>query len=433
MGEQAVALAKAVGYHSAGTVEFIVDAERHFYFLEMNTRLQVEHPVTELITGVDLVEEMIKVAAGEPLALTQDDVRIDGWAIESRIYAEDPYRNFLPSIGRLRTYRPPEEGVDEHGRQIRNDTGVEEGGEISMYYDPMIAKLCTWGQDRAIAIDKMREALDLFEIEGIGHNIPFLQAVMDHPRWRSGEISTAFIEEEYPEGFQGVDLDPNIASRIAAIAAAMHHTAQLRESQISGALSNHQRAVHEDWVVQVDKDEFAVKLNHTDNGWIAWVDGGPILHLIVGWVPGQTLCKAEVDGQPIEVDGQPNAGGVRPVGEGNFIVLKVDPLAEGWRLRYRGAEVNVVVRTPRAAELARHMIEKPKPDMSKFLICPMPGMVRQIAVKEGDVVEDGQPLATIEAMKMENVLRAERKAKVKAIPVEEGESLAVDAVIMEFE
>ena len=295
-----------------------------------------------------------------------------------------------------------------------------------MYYDPMIAKLCTWGQDRAIAIDKMREALDLFEIEGIGHNIPFLQAVMDHPRWRSGEISTAFIEEEYPEGFAGVDLDPKIASRIAAIAAAMHHTAQLRESQISGALSNHQRAVHEDWVVQVDKDEFAVKLNHTDNGWIAWVDGGPILHLIVGWVPGQTLCKAEVDGQPI-------AGDTRPAGEGNFIVLKVDPLAEGWRLRYRGAEANVVVRTPRAAELARYMIEKPKPDMSKFLICPMPGMVRQIAVKEGDVVEDGQPLATIEAMKMENVLRAERKAKVKAIPVEEGESLAVDAVIMEFE
>ncbi|MGI9510396.1 MAG: acetyl-CoA carboxylase biotin carboxylase subunit [Geminicoccaceae bacterium] len=413
MGEQAVALAKAVDYCSAGTVEFIVDAERNFYFLEMNTRLQVEHPVTELITGVDLVEEMIKVAADQSLSMTQDDVRIDGWAIESRIYAEDPYRNFLPSIGRLRTYRPPEEGVGEHGRQIRNDTGVEEGGEISMYYDPMIAKLCSWGQDREAAIDTMREALDVFEIEGIGHNIPFLQAVMDHPRWRSGEISTAFIEEEYPEGFAGADLDPNVASHIAAIAAAMHHTAQLRESQISGALSNHQRAVHEDWIVQVDKNEFAVKLNHNDHGWIASVDAGPALHLIVGWVPGQTLCKAEVDG--------------------NAIVLKADPLAEGWRLRYRGAEVSIVVRTPRAAELARYMIEKPKPDMSKFLICPLPGMVRQIAVEEGDVVEDGQPLATIEAMKMENVLRAERKAKVKAIPVEEGESLAVDAVIMEFE
>ena len=236
MGEQAVALAKAVGYHSAGTVEFIVDAERHFYFLEMNTRLQVEHPVTELITSVDLVEEMIKVAAGEPLTISQDDVRIDGWAIESRLYAEDPYRNFLPSIGRLKTYRPPAEGVDENGRAIRNDTGVEEGGEISMFYDPMIAKLCTWGQDRTAAIDKMCEALDLFEIEGIGHNIPFLQAVMDHPRWRSGDISTAFIEEEYPDGFSGVDLEASVTPRIAAIAAAMHHIAQLRESQISGGL-----------------------------------------------------------------------------------------------------------------------------------------------------------------------------------------------------
>ena len=429
MGEQAVALAKAVGYHSAGTVEFIVDAERHFYFLEMNTRLQVEHPVTELITSVDLVEEMIKVAAGEPLALSQADIGIKGWAIESRLYAEDPFRNFLPSIGRLKTYRPPAEGVDEHGRVIRNDTGVEEGGEISMFYDPMIAKLCTWGPDRPAAIDKMKEALDLFEIEGIGHNIPFLQAVMDHPRWRSGDISTAFIEEEYPEGFAGVGLNPKIAERIAAIAAAMHHTAQLRETRISGALSNHQRAVHENWVVQVERDEFAVQLNHTDNGWIASVDGGPVLHLIVGWVPGQTLCKAEVDGQPID-GAQVDA---RRAIDGNFIVLKVDALAEGWRLRYRGADVNVVVRTPRAAELARHMIEKPKPDLSKFLICPMPGMVRKIAVKEGDVVEDGQPLATIEAMKMENVLRAERKAVVKSIPVEEGASLAVDAVIMEFE
>jgi propionyl-CoA carboxylase alpha chain len=369
---------------------------------------------------------MIKVAAGEPLSISQDDIRIDGWAIESRLYAEDPYRNFLPSIGRLKTYRPPAEGVDEHGRAIRNDTGVEEGGEISMFYDPMIAKLCTWGRDRLTAIDKMREALDLFEIEGIGHNIPFLQAVMDHPRWRSGDISTAFIEEEYPEGFAGANLDSKVTPRIAAIAAAMHHIAQLRESQISGALSNHLRAVHEDWVVQVERDEYTVQLKHTDNGWIASVDGGPALHLIVGWVPGQTLCKAEVDGQPIDGDD-------RPAGDGNFIVLKVDALAEGWRIRHRGAEVDVVVRTPRAAELARHMIEKPKPDLSKFLICPMPGMVRHIAVKEGDVVEDGQPLATIEAMKMENVLRAERKAKVKSIPVEEGASLAVDAVIMEFE
>ncbi|MEM8950118.1 MAG: acetyl/propionyl/methylcrotonyl-CoA carboxylase subunit alpha [Pseudomonadota bacterium] len=413
MGEQAVALANAVGYHSAGTVEFIVDADRNFYFLEMNTRLQVEHPVTELITSVDLVEEMIKVAAGESLSISQDDVKIDGWAIESRIYAEDPYRNFLPSIGRLTTYQPPAEGVDAEGRVIRNDTGVEEGGEISMFYDPMIAKLCTWGRDRPAAIDKMRDALDRFEIDGIGHNIPFLQAVMDHPRWQSGEISTAFIAEEYPDGFEGVALESKLIERIAAIAAAMHHTAQHREAQISGALSNHQRAIHKVWVVKVEKDAIALTLDRTEDGLVASINDGPARPVTCEWLPGQTLCEAVIDGHPL--------------------ALKVKPRAEGWRFRYRGAEIDVIVRTPRAAELARHMIEKPKPDLSKFLICPMPGMVRQIAVAEGETVEDGQPLATIEAMKMENVLRAERKAVVKLIPVKEGESLAVDAVIMEFE
>lgn len=413
MGEQSVALAKAVGYHSAGTVEFIVDADRNFYFLEMNTRLQVEHPVTELITGVDLVEEMIKVAAGEPLAFGQDDVKIDGWAIESRIYAEDPYRNFLPSIGRLTQYDPPDEGVDDDGRVIRNDTGVEEGGEISMFYDPMIAKLCTWGRDRPAAIDKMADALDRFEIDGIGHNVPFLQAVMDHPRWKSGEISTAFIAEEYPDGFDGVSLKPELVDRVAVIAAGMHYTAQHRESQISGALPNHQRAIHKDWVVKVDKDEIALRLNPTAEGFAASIDDGPVRALAFEWLPGQTLCSAMVDGR--------------------LMMLKVEPRPEGWRIRYRGADIDVVVRTPRGAELARHMIEKPKPDLSRFLLCPMPGMIRQINVAVGDQVEDGQPLATVEAMKMENVLRAERKAVVALIPVKEGESLAVDDVIMEFE
>ena len=413
MGEQSVALAKAVGYYSAGTVEFIVDADRNFYFLEMNTRLQVEHPVTELITGVDLVEEMIKVAAGQPLSISQEDVTIDGWAIESRIYAEDPYRNFLPSIGRLTKYDPPEEGVDAKGYAIRNDTGVEEGGEISMFYDPMIAKLCTWGPDRPAATDKMREALDLFQIDGIGHNVPFLQAVMDHPRWQSGKISTAFIAEEYPEGFDGVVLDAAAVERIALVTCAMHYISQQREAQISGALSNHQRALHQDWIVKVDKNEIALTLERGNGGFVASIEGSAVRHLDCDWLPGQTLCEAAVDGAPI--------------------VLKVEPKPEGWRIRFRGADVEAVVRTPRAAELAGYMIEKPKPDLSRLLLCPMPGMVRQIAVAEGDVVEDGQPLATIEAMKMENVLRAERKAKVKLIPVKEGDSLAVDAVIMEFE
>jgi propionyl-CoA carboxylase alpha chain len=413
MGEQSVALAKAVGYHSAGTVEFIVDAERNFYFLEMNTRLQVEHPVTELITGVDLVEEMIKVAAGQPLSISQEEVSINGWAIESRIYAEDPYRNFLPSIGRLTRYAPPAEGVDSDGRAIRNDTGVEEGGEISMFYDPMIAKLCTWGADRSAAIDKMRDALDCFEIDGIGHNVPFLQAVMDHPRWQSGEISTAFIAEEYPDGFAGVALKSELVDKIAVVGAAMHHTAQHREAQISGALPNHQRAIHKDWVIKVDKDEIALTLEPTEEGFAASIEGGSVRYLTCEWLPGQSLCGAVVDGHPM--------------------VLRVEPRPEGWHIRYRGADVDVIVRTPRAAELARHMIEKPKPDLSRFLLCPMPGMIRQINVAVGDQVEEGQPLATIEAMKMENVLRAERRATVKLIPVKEGESLAVDAVIMEFE
>ncbi len=413
MGEQAVALANAVGYHSAGTVEFIVDVERNFYFLEMNTRLQVDHPVTELITGIDLVEEMIKVAAGEPLSFGQEDIGINGWAIESRIYAEDPYRNFLPSIGRLVTYRPPAEGVDEDGRTIRNDTGVEEGGEISMYYDPMIAKLCTWAKDRLAAIDKMQDALDRFEIDGIGHNVPFLQAVMGHARWRSGDISTAFIQEEYPDGFSGLTLDASGVDIIAVIAAAMHLKAQDREARIEGALPNHRRKLRNDWVVQIEKETVTVKLERHEGRVQASIDGAPSKHLTCDWLPGQTLCHAIVDGQ--------------------LIVLKVEPRPEGWRLRHRGADVDVVVRTPRAAELARHMIEKPKPDMSRFLVCPMPGMVRRINVTVGDQVEDGQPLATIEAMKMENVLRAERQAVVKAIPVEEGASLAVDAVIMEFE
>ncbi|MEL6961536.1 MAG: acetyl/propionyl/methylcrotonyl-CoA carboxylase subunit alpha [Pseudomonadota bacterium] len=413
MGEQSVALAKAVGYHSAGTVEFIVDADRNFYFLEMNTRLQVEHPVTELITGIDLVEEMINVAAGDPLSIGQDDVTINGWAIESRIYAEDPFRNFLPSIGRLTRYRPPAEGHDAEGRIIRNDTGVEEGGEISMFYDPMIAKLCTWGPDRPAAIGKMRAALDRFEIEGIGHNVPFLQAVMDHSRWQSGEISTAFIAEEYPDGFEGVVLEPGSRDQIAVIAAAMHHIAQHRESEISGALPNHQRAIRQEWIVAVDGDEIALKLDPTEEGFAASIDGRAIRHLICDWLPGKRLCGAVVDQVPM--------------------VLKVEPRAEGWRIRYRGADVGVVVRTPRAAELARYMIEKPKPDLSRLLLCPMPGMVRQINVSVGDRVEEGQPLATIEAMKMENVLRAERQATVKLIPVNEGQSLAVDEIIMEFE
>ena len=280
MGEQACALAKAVGYASAGTVEFIVDGDKNFYFLEMNTRLQVEHPVTELITGIDLVEQMIRVAAGETLPFTQDDVTLTGWAIENRLYAEDPYRNFLPSIGRLTRYRPPVEvaagpmlaartwhdEAPEGETGVRNDTGVFEGGEISMYYDPMIAKLCTWGPDRGQAIEAMRVALDRFEVEGIGHNLPFVAAVMDHPKFVSGDMTTAFIAEEYPDGFHGVDLESPALKRIAAACAAMHRVAEIRRTRVSGRMDNHERKVGTDWNVALQGESHDMTIDADPHG-----------------------------------------------------------------------------------------------------------------------------------------------------------------------
>jgi propionyl-CoA carboxylase alpha chain len=412
MGEQAVALAQAVNYCSAGTVEFIVDSKRNFYFLEMNTRLQVEHPVTELITGIDLVEQMIRVAAGEKLALTQDDIKLNGWAIESRLYAEDPYRGFLPSIGRLSRYRPPaEEATGTHS--VRNDTGVFEGGEISMYYDPMIAKLCSWGPDRPAALETMRTALDEFEIEGIGHNLPFLSAVMDHPRFVRGDITTAFLAEEYPDGFGGVALVEGALRRIAAAVAAMHRVAEIRRARISGRMSNHQRVVGTGWVVTLQGQSYAVEIAADRQGATVKFEDGAVLRVASDWVPGRSLAILGV--------------------EGERMALKVESRTEGFRIRYRGADLDVKVRTPRVAELARLMPEKMPPDTSKMLLCPMPGVVVSISVSEGQEVQEGQALATVEAMKMENVLRAERKGTVKKINAAPGTSLAVDAVIMEFE
>jgi propionyl-CoA carboxylase alpha chain len=413
MGAQAVALSKAVGYHSAGTVEFIVDGDRNFYFLEMNTRLQVEHPVTELVTGIDLVEEMIRVAAGEKLRLSQDDVSLKGWAVESRLYAEDPYRNFLPSIGRLSRYRPPREGNRDDGTLIRNDTGVFEGGEISMYYDPMIAKLCAWAPDRLAAIDAMSAALDDFELDGIGHNLPFLSAVMRHERFRKGEITTAFIAEEWPEGFSGVTPGGDEARALAAVAAFVHFRSQKRSVLISGALDNHRRTVGREWVVKVNGTEFEVSLREEGGAtMVASGDGKPV-PVTSDWLPGRPHARFIVGGEAMGV--------------------KVQPVNSGWRLRWRGMDLKIHVRSPRVAELARLMPEKAPPDTSKMLLCPMPGVVTSIMVQVGAEVQEGQPLATVEAMKMENVLRAERRAIVKAIPVEAGASLAVDEMIMEFE
>ena len=427
MGEQSCALAAAVGYASAGTVEFIVDGDRNFYFLEMNTRLQVEHPVTELITGVDLVEQMIRVAAGETLSMTQADVGINGWAIENRLYAEDPYRNFLPSIGRLTRYRPPAEQAAgpllDTGKwqgdapaaevAVRNDTGVYEGGEISMYYDPMIAKLCTWGRTRDEAVEAMRIALDSFEVEGIGHNLPFLSAVMDHPRFTSGNITTAFIAEEYPEGFDGVTLGETALRRVAAACAAMNLVSEIRRTRISGRMDNHERKVGQNWVVSAQGHDFAVAIAPDTGGSTVTFDDGTSHRIEGDWTPGNPLAELTVDGAPL--------------------VMKVGKISHGFRVRSRGADLKVHVRTPRQAELARLMPEKLPPDTSKMLLCPMPGLVVKIEVEEGQEVQEGQALCTIEAMKMENILRAERKGVVSRVNAAAGDSLAVDEVIMEFE
>nr|WP_299904933.1 acetyl/propionyl/methylcrotonyl-CoA carboxylase subunit alpha [uncultured Paracoccus sp.] len=507
MGEQAVALAKAVGYSSAGTVEFIVDGEKNFYFLEMNTRLQVEHPVTELITGVDLVEQMIRVADGQVLSvpsngssenydddrvinllvasnpkqlnsmarerfdlyrdgmtvgeyvelagakaradirwdtehnfislsaptssrrvLRQEDLTINGWAMESRLYAEDPYRGFLPSIGRLSRYRPPAEVAagpllasgnwvnDNEGGDspvaVRNDTGVYEGGEISMFYDPMIAKLCTWAPTRGEAIEAMRVALDTFEVEGIGHNLPFLSAVMDHPKFVAGDMTTAFIAEEYPEGFQGVEPAPEDIDRIAAAAAAMHRVAEIRRTRITGRLGNHERRVGKHWVVFIGTHDIPVEIEADRDGSTVTIDGRA-MRVESDWLPGQSLARLVVDGKPL--------------------VLKVDRIPAGYRLRTRGADLKAYIRRPHAAEMARLMPVKEAPDTSKFLLCPMPGLIVKINVAAGDEVQEGQALATVEAMKMENILRAERKGVVKSVTAEPGQSLKVDDVIMEFE
>ncbi|MEL6265203.1 MAG: biotin/lipoyl-containing protein, partial [Pseudomonadota bacterium] len=456
MGEQSCALAAAVGYASAGTVEFIVDGARNFYFLEMNTRLQVEHPVTELVTGVDLVEQMIRVAAGERLAFSQDDVTLTGWAMESRLYAEDPYRGFLPSIGRLTRYRPPEETVAEtdgivtHATPdidadegiVRNDTGVYEGGEISRFYDPMIAKLCTWGRDRGHAIQVMRAALDAFEVEGIGHNLPFVAAVMEHPRFVRGEITTAFIAEEYPDGFQSAELDEDVIEKIARAALAMHAVHVARDGAITGRLPRMGVEPGGWWTLSLA----GAAPGAGARSWLARIAPGLMLDGPEG--SGATLAGVHFEDEDdftevlslyrpgerlaaFAFGGEAEAGA--SLAEGADLVLKVDRRTEGFRLRYRGADMVATIRSPRAAELAALMPVKEAADTSKLLLCPMPGTVVSVAVAEGDEVQEGQALCVVEAMKMENVLRAERKATVARINVTPGAGLSVDDVIMEFE
>jgi propionyl-CoA carboxylase alpha chain len=405
MGAQAVALAKAVDYRSAGTVEFIVDHNKNFYFLEMNTRLQVEHPVTEAVTGLDLVELMIRIAAGEKLTLKQKDVKLEGWALETRIYAEDPLRGFLPSIGRLARYRPPQ------GEDVRVDTGVFEGAEISMFYDPMIAKLITHGKTRASAVARMSEALDRFYIRGVLHNVGFLAAGLGKPRFRDGALSTDFIAEEFPGGF-GAEYLPAVAhATVIAVAAALRRRMAEHEGRISGQLPGHGARVGSDWVVCIGNERHAAVVLSADDGYAVTLAGGA--HgVALDWRPGEAVFKAVVDGAALS--------------------FQIDHERIGFRLSHSGAATSVQVLPPRAAALLAYMPVKQAPDLSRFLLSPMPGLLVGLAVAEGQEIKTGEALATVEAMKMENVLRAERDGKVTKIRAKIGDSLAVDEVILEF-
>jgi len=413
MGEQAVALAKAVGYDSAGTVEFVAGQDKSFYFLEMNTRLQVEHPVTELVTGIDLVEQMIRVAAGEKLALKQNDVKLNGWAVESRVYAEDPYRNFLPSTGRLTRYRPPKEGTD-HGVTVRNDTGVYEGGEISLYYDPMIAKLVTHAPTRSAAITAQSDALDAFVVDGIRHNIPFLAALMTHPRWQAGKLSTGFIAEEFPSGFHAHAPEGEPAQVLAAVAAAIDHVLGERKRRVSGQLSGRSVTRESQRAVWLGEREIKLEVNRTNGAIEVRMHGGKSgpIRLHADWKSGDPIWNGTIDDKPVTV--------------------QVRTILNGFALSYRGVETRAYVYTEREAGYARLMPAKKVADTGKQVLCPMPGLVVSIAVKEGQEVKAGETVAVVEAMKMENVLRAEIDGTVKKINAKPGDSLAVDAVILEF-
>lgn len=416
MGEQAVALAKAVNYDSAGTVEFVAGQDKSFYFLEMNTRLQVEHPVTELVTGVDLVEQMIRVAAGEKLAIAQKDVTLTGWAVESRLYAEDPFRNFLPSIGRLVKYRPPAE-VSQDGITVRNDTGVQEGGEISIHYDPMIAKLVTHAPSRAAAIEAQATALDSFYVDGIRHNIPFLSALMHHPRWREGNLSTGFIAEEFPKGFAVRVPEGEVARRIAAVGAAIDHVLGERKRQISGQMGGRivqrerRRAVwldHQEILLEVAREGEAIAVRFVD----AESKAGNAHLLQSAWKPGDPVWQGTIDG--------------------HVVAVQARPIANGIRLAHQGVEVPVYVWTEAEAASAKLMPVTTASDTGKKLLCPMPGLIVSIAVTEGQEVKAGETLAVVEAMKMQNVLRAEQDGTVKKVHANAGATLAVDALILEF-
>lgn len=411
MGEQAVALSKAVNYDSAGTVEFVASGkDKSFYFLEMNTRLQVEHPVTEMITGVDLVEQMLRSAYGEKLNLDQKTLKINGWAIESRVYAEDPYRNFLPSIGRLKRFIPPMEGPLAGGT-VRMDSGVREGDEISMFYDPMIAKLVTHGKDRNQALDIQAEALDRFHIEGIQDNMPFCAAVMDEPRFRSGNITTAYIKDEFPDGFQGTPPTDAQTVMLTVASAYAHGVHVRRASQITGRMSPIEE-LRQEWVVILGSEYIPIELE-LGEGEATITIGDKPHSFVTDWVPGQPLLEGVLDGQAIAV--------------------KIADRTEGYIVRHRGVRLQALVCTPAVAEMHKRLPEKEKPDLSKLIISPMPGLVVSVDVELGQKVQEGEAVCIVEAMKMQNIIRAEADGTVKAINVGAGDSVAADEIMLEFE
>ncbi len=415
MGEQAVRLARAVGYDSAGTVEFVAGQDRSFYFLEMNTRLQVEHPVTELVTGLDIVELMIRIAAGEPLPLKQEDVRLNGWAVETRVYAEDPERGFLPSTGRLRRFRPPAEEVSET-RIVRLDSGVREGDEISMFYDPMIAKLVTWAPERKAAIEAQADALDAFFIDGIRSNVAFLSAIMESPRFQEGRLSTGFIDEEFPDGFAGAPPRKEVLDVLVAAAAAMDHLENCRRRRISGQLAGERVTFSADRVVWFEetREGVPVHVEHESDRLIRIRCGEDCERVVEqDWKPGEPVWRGRINGRAVFV--------------------QVRRIVNGYRLTHRGVTRDIRVYTPREAQLAALMPQRATADTSRQLICPMPGRVLSVAVKEGQTVKAGEPLCVVEAMKMENILRAERDVIVAAIRIQEGDSVSVDQVLMEFD
>ncbi|HEY8571352.1 acetyl/propionyl/methylcrotonyl-CoA carboxylase subunit alpha [Phenylobacterium sp.] len=399
MGDQAIALAKAVGYDSAGTVEFVAGQDRSFFFLEMNTRLQVEHPVTELITGIDLVEQMIRVAAGQKLAFQQKDLKINGWAVESRIYAEDPYRGFLPSIGRLVRYSPPPEGKTADA-VVRNDAGVREGDEISMFYDPMISKLSTWAPKREAAIDAMGRALEDFHIEGLGHNVPFLAAVMDQQRFRSGKLSTNYIKDEFPDGFNGTEPTDFQRDLMAAVGCAMHRIQVGRAAR---------ELLRPDWIVIENGEKRHVRIAE---GVVEFLGEGRTLRLAHDWRPGKPSFAGVLDGVAF--------------------TCRVQPAAEGFIIRHRAAQAHVIVLSPRSAELHEKLPPKKAADTSKMVLSPMPGLVVSVDVSQGQDVKTGEVVAVLEAMKMQNIIRAERDGTVKAVNAKAGDSVAADEVLVEF-